>query len=166
MRTVFWWVLGVAVWLVGHFLVFLKLFYTSVGGGRSQPSEALQLLSLGFGLLTGVTAIVLAGLAIAKRSPKSPWPRRLVRDGVDRHGDVHLEQCTWRLLHHEGDKRVGGRTELGQRSGLQHAYHAGVQVAVPDGAAPRELEPRASVATPSPCRIRRSSRFSPRTPTR
>ena len=79
MRTVFWWVLGVAVWLVGHFLVFLKLFYTSVGGGRSQPSEALQLLSLGFGLLTGVTAIVLAGLAIAKRSPKSPWPRRLVR---------------------------------------------------------------------------------------
>ena len=79
MKTVFWWALGVTVWSAAHFLVYLKLFYTSVGGGAGQPSEALQLLSLGFGLLTGVVAIVLAGLARAKRSPRSPWPRRLVR---------------------------------------------------------------------------------------
>ena len=74
-----WWVIGLTVWSAAHFLVYLKLFYTSVGGGAGQPSEALQLLSLGFGLLTGVVATVLAGLAIAKRSPVSPWPRRIVR---------------------------------------------------------------------------------------
>ena len=79
MKTVFSWAIGATVWSAAHFLVYLKLFYASVGGGAGQPSEALQLLSLGLGLLTGVTAIVLAVLVIAKRSPKSPWPRRLVR---------------------------------------------------------------------------------------
>ncbi len=79
MKPVFWWVGGVIVWSAAHFLVYLKLFYTSVGGGAGQPSEPFQLLSLCFGLLTGVVAIVLAGLASAKRSPRSPWPRRLVR---------------------------------------------------------------------------------------
>ena len=33
MKTVFSWVIGVTVWSAAHFLVYLKLFYTSVGGG-------------------------------------------------------------------------------------------------------------------------------------